>query len=709
MEKIKNFLNKENYTKIKLGILFVVAIIAAILFEYGFYTRYIDKSYDSKTRMIIMTMVFGFVGLHFIFKLDKLYEFIYKQRYKIAGAFLIFVMLFKLSGSSIVNFNDQFQTKSDDNRFHPLLGFARMVRTDEWSSSTLYMLSQGVGENQYEYFSNKLRGTTTDMFTLVNSPVKDILMIGKPFQIMFLILGNDRGLSFYWYIRIVAMMLGSFELFMILTDGKKRLSLCGMIMITFSSAVQWWYCMDTLIWGQIILVLLDKFMKADKKSTKYLCAIGELVAVTSYIFILYPAWQVSFAYVFFALYIFIMIKNTKNGYKINLHDLIVIGITFLCVIGLLVRWSMLSGDTIKAIMNTDYPGERREVGGGATILYAYFYNIFFAYKYCPNPCEASSMLSFYPLPIILSIVYMALNIKNKKHWKFFIPTIIISIFLTIWCKWGFPEILAKISIMSMTTAPRATIALGTIQIYMLIYLMGAISKEDKWINKIVAYILPIPVIAYMIYQSVNTCNIPGYFGLIKIIISTILFGVAIFGIFNIDKDKVKNATMYLLIFIALITGLAVNPIIRTTDVIYKKPICSKFAEIRENDPDALWLGDDTGIYLNNYMLANGLRTIDSTNVYPNIELFELLLGENAEAQKTAYNRYEHMNINITDGETHIELPAADNMLIWLNYHDLQKIGIDYIVVKNDINERGYDMEFEELYNEDGLYIFKPIY
>ena len=639
MEKVKKFLSKENYIKIKLGILCVVAIIAAVLFEYEFYTRYIDNSYDSKTRMLIMTIVFGFIGLHFVIKLDKMYEFIYKQRYKLAGAFLLFVMIFKLSGSSIVNFNDQFQTESDDNRFHTLLGYARMVRTDEWSSSTLYMLSQGVGQNKYEYFSDKLRGTTTDMFTLVNSPVKDILMIGKPFQIMFLLLGNDRGLSFYWYIRIVAMMLGSFELCMILTDNKKRLSLCGMIMITFSSAVQWWYCMDTLIWGQIILVLLDKFMTTDKKKIKYFCAVGELVAVTSYVFILYPAWQVSFAYVFLALYIFLIIKNTKKGYKINWHDCIVIGITLLCVVGLLVRWFMLSGDTIKAIMNTDYPGERREVGGGATILYAYFYNIFFPYKYCPNPCEGSSMLSFYPLPIILSIVYVLLNYKNKKHWKFFIPTIIISVFLTIWCKWGFLEIFAKYSLMSMTTSPRATIALGTIQIYMLIYLMSAITKEDKWINKIVAYILPVFAIAYMIYQSVNTCSIPGYFGFVKIIISTILFGIAIFGIFNIDKEKIKNATMYLLIFIALITGLAVNPVIRTTDVIYKKPICSKFAEIREQKPDALWLGDDTGIYLNNYMVANGLRTIDSTNVYPNLELFELLLGENAESQKSAYNRW----------------------------------------------------------------------
>ncbi len=709
MEKLKHFINKENYLKTKLAIIAILAIILAVIFEYKFYTIYIDNAYDSKTRMIIMTMVFGFLGLHAIFKLNDLYEFIYKHRYKLAAGFLLFVMFFKLSGSSIVNFNDQFQTETDDNRFHSLLGFARMVRTDEWATSTMYILSQGVGNDQFQYFDDELRGTTTDMFTLVNSPVKDILMIGKPFQIMFLLLGNDYGLSFYWYVRLIAMLLGSFELCMLLTNQKKRISLCGMLLITFSAAVQWWYCMDTLIWGQIILLLLNKFMTTDKKKIKYVCAIGEIVAITSYIFILYPAWQVSFAYVFLAIFIWLMIQNFKQGYKINKHDMAVIGVTLLCVVGLLIRWFSLSGDTISAIMHTDYPGERREVGGGATILYAYFYNLFFPYKYCANPCEASSMLSFYPLPILLSIVYMLFNPKEKKHWKFFFPTIVISIFLTIWCKWGFPEILAKCSLMSMTTAPRATIALGTLQIYMLIYFFGAMSQETKWFPNVVAYGLPIFATGYMVYQAVTTCLLPGYFGWAKILIATILFGIAIFGIFNSNKEKIRNMTLLVLGGIALVTGLAVNPVIRTTDVIYKKPICTEFAKIREQEPDALWLGDDTGIYLNNYMVANGLRTIDSTNVYPNLALFELLLGENAQAQKQFYNRYEHMNINITDQETHIELPAADNMLIWLNYHDIEKLGIDYIVAKNDINERGYDMDFEQIYEEDGLYIFKPVY
>ena len=50
-----------------------------------------------------------------------------------------------------------------------------------------------------------------------------------------------------------------------------------MLVITFSAAVQWWYCMHVLIYGQIVIVLLDKFMHAEKKRNKYLCALGILL------------------------------------------------------------------------------------------------------------------------------------------------------------------------------------------------------------------------------------------------------------------------------------------------------------------------------------------------------------------------------------------------------------------------------------------------
>jgi len=106
-----------------------------------------------------------------------------------------------------------------------------------------------------------------------------------------------------------------------------------MIVITFSAAVQWWYCMDTLLWGQIVLVLIDKFMNTDKKRNKYLCALGILIAGLSYVFVFYPAWQLSFGYLFLTLVIWILIKNIKyRNYKFNKHDIAVIIITIIALV-----------------------------------------------------------------------------------------------------------------------------------------------------------------------------------------------------------------------------------------------------------------------------------------------------------------------------------------------------------------------------------------
>lgn len=223
LEKIKFFINKDNFTKTKLAMLVVLSGLLSIACEYTIFRRWYPE-YISNNRIMLVTLIFIYIGMHFVFKISQMYEFIHKHRYKIACAFLLFVMVFKYSGSSIVNFNGYIQKNHDDRRYHTLLGTARMIRTDEWATSTTYILSQSQGSNSFSYFNDKLRGTTTDMFTVANSPVADILLIGRPFQIGFLLFGNDVGLSFYWYARLTAMLLGSYELCLILTKRNKKVS-----------------------------------------------------------------------------------------------------------------------------------------------------------------------------------------------------------------------------------------------------------------------------------------------------------------------------------------------------------------------------------------------------------------------------------------------------------------------------------------------------
>lgn len=706
-EKTKTFINKDNFTKTKLAILVVLAGLLSIACEYTIFRKFYPE-YISNNRIMLVTLIFIYIGMHFVFKISQMYEFIHKHRYKIACAFLLFVMAFKYSGSSIVNFNALVQPNNDDRKYHTLLGTARMIRTDEWATSTTYILSQTQGENAFSYFNDKLRGTLTDMFTVANSPVADILILGRPFQIGFLLFGNDAGLSFYWYARLVAMLLGSYELCLILTKRNKKISFVGMIMITFSAAVQWWYCMQVLIWGQIVVVLIDKFMNTLKKRNKYLCALGIFIAGLAYIFELYPAWQVSFGYVFLAIVIWILIKNVKYGdYKFTRHDVAVIIITLLCIALMLGRWYLKSADTMTAEMNTDYPGERQEVGGGAYNLYSYFYDIFFTFEDFLNPCEYSSMLSFYPIPIILGFIYV---IRNKKDLHFWIPMLVVSMFLTIWCVWGFPTIIANLTKMSMTTSSRASIPLGTVCIYMLIYLFANFDNEkDKWINKKLTYFGAAIATLYIIYKAKTTIGYAQdflYLDKFKILLGGEIFLVAIWSILNLNNKKVKNYTLYGLIVISLLSGLRVNPIIRTTDIFYTKPVAIKMQEIRAENPDSIWAVVDGGWYYNDYAVANGIRTINSTNVYPNLEMYEAILGSKAEGQRKDYNRYAHVNFDITDKESSVELLYADNVAIKLNYNDLEKLNIEYILSTKDMSGEIYSEIFEELYNEDGMYIYK---
>ena len=703
LEKIKFFINKDNFTKTKLLILVILSGLLSIICEYTIFRKCYPE-YISNNRIMLVTLIFIYVGMHFIFKISQMYEFIHKNRYTIACAFLLFVTIFKYSGSSIVEFNSLIQPNHDDRRYHTLLGKSRMIRTDEWATSTTYILSQSQGTKNFSYFNDKLRGTSTDMFTVANSPVADILLIGRPFQIGFLLFGNDMGLSFYWYARLVAMLLGSYELCLILTKRNKKVSFVGMIMITFSAAVQWWYCMDTLIWGQIVIVLIDKFMNTSKKRNKYLCALGILIAGLSYIFVLYPAWQISFGYLFLAIVIWILIKNIKYGnYKFTKHDIAVIIVTLLCIVLILGRWYLKSADTMTAEMNTDYPGERQEVGGGAYNLYSYFYDIFFTFEDIGNPCEYSAMLSFYPIPIFLGLIYV---IRNRKDLHFWIPMLVVSLFLTVWCVWGFPALLANITMMSMTTASRVSIPLGTACIYMLIYLFANFDKEkDKLINKKLTYFLAGFSIIYIIYKAKTTIGLP-YLDKFKILLGGEIFLVAIWGILNLNNEKIKNYTLYGLIFIALMSGLRVNPVIRSTDILYTKPVALKMQEIRNENPEAIWAVVDGTWWRNDYAVANGIRTINSTNVYPNLEMYETILGEQAEENRKIYNRYAHVILNITDEKSTVELMYADQVAINLNYNDLEKLNIEYILSTKDLSEEECSKIFEELYNEDGMYIYK---
>ena len=124
-------------------------------------------------------------------KLNKFGEFLYKYRYWIALILFILCILFEISGSSIGIWKDFINSNVTEDGV--LFGESRAIRSDEWSVLTPMTFSQYF--DGFNYFSNLVRGDTTDVFIIYGLPVLNIVQIFRPFLIGFLFLGISKGIS----------------------------------------------------------------------------------------------------------------------------------------------------------------------------------------------------------------------------------------------------------------------------------------------------------------------------------------------------------------------------------------------------------------------------------------------------------------------------------------------------------------------------------
>ena len=712
-EKIKKFIKKGNYTKTKIVLLILISIIGA------FILTSIARRGFIWDRIPILTVILFFAGSHFIFNIKELYNNIYKYRFYIAGIVLIYAVLMCYSGSSIGIYNDIIQPNNREIYYSPIFGDSRTIRTDEWAVNAPSFVSQCVDPNgnNYSYYHDSLRGTKTEMFSQLNQPILDILSIGKPFTLGALILGASRGYSFLWAASIIALLLVSFEFCMVISKNNKLASLLGMLLISFSASTQWWQCYNIFTWGMLAIVLFDKFMLTKKFSTKILCSIGIFISGISYIFYFYPTWQVPYGYIYLAVLIWVVIKNWKE-YKINKKDILLIIAIILAIGAILGIYFVKSADALKLITGTDYPGKRFETGGKEIkTIFSYVYSIIFPYKIdtISNPCELSSMISFYPIPMLIALIYLVRNIKNKKHFSFLIPMLIISIVYSIFMVFGVNEMFAKITLLYMTPAGRLAVPLGFSQILLIVYMLGNFTKEDiilknEIIKKAGTVLASIAIMYIALKTDMNILqNHPMY-----IYICGLILVYGIYQIVNINEEKNKKRLIMLLIPVAILTGATVHPIQKGISVLTDKPVAKKTQEIVSQDKENnLWICDSTNFMTNNYLLASGAKIINSTNLYTNFDLYKTVLGEEKSQKpevRYVYNRYSHINMEITEDKNDIELVQQDSIKISLTSEKIRELGVKYILTTRDLDQFDTeDVKYQKIYDEDGMIIYHVEY
>lgn len=378
----------------------------------------------------------------------KLLDFIYNKRYLIVFGVLILCVVFQISGSSIGCWEKVLGYSIDKG---VLAGVSRTIRSDEWAVFTPMALGQV--SNGFEYQNDNLRGGyPTDMFIVYGEPVKDISMIFRIPQLGYLLFGAGSGLSFYWCFRWLALLMASFEFLMLITNKNRGLSFIGSIVILLSPTIQWWFSTNALIEmivsAEIGLVLFDKYLKEKRFKLKTIYMIVIFICIGTFVLTFYPAWMVPVCYIFLPFLIWILIENRKN-IKITKSDIIAftfILIVFSCLLG---RIFIKSWSTIITTLNTAYPGKRVILEKGSPVIYTGFIinSLFTIITSFDNPCDMTVMMDFWPIGLVLLVIYL---FKEKKKDILILLSLISIVILNTYYLFSFPQLLAKITLLSFS-------------------------------------------------------------------------------------------------------------------------------------------------------------------------------------------------------------------------------------------------------------------
>ena len=627
-----------------------------------------------------------------------------KARFLIALALFIFILVFKIHGSSI-NMWDQYVSDytEDGDKQGVIFGKPRPIRSDEWMVQTPYSLSQtqtGLkGHNEVITIDGQ------DMVIGYNSPALNLATLAKPFTWGYVLLGKERGLSWYWGLKLIGLMLLSFEIGLILTKRNKYLALLTSVWIPFSAAIQWWFVSpvgDLVFFTFGFLVgIYNYFYYHENKRWRVLFSLLASICASGFILVLYPALQVPFGYLIL-LFLIAFFIDLRHKVKLDKFDVFSIGLAVF-ITGLIVSVSLItSWDSLMGVLHTIYPGNRVSVGGDFAkkdiFLFLTNWKMQFQDVVYSNNSELSSFYHFF---FVIVLVSPCLFYKRIKENIYGFLLFMFSLFNLVWMSVRFPTIFAKVTLWSYVPEERAYLAFSFSAILLSIWFIQFIWEQKKL--SLVSQVGIIGINLGLYFFALYKGNLRLYLSKLDIILILLFAGLLIVLLLN----KRKYLFSILLVGIVLFTGSGVNPVARGVDAVYEKKIAQTVMEIEKKDPNQVWAGERM---MHAYLPMLGVHTFNGTAFTPNLESWKPL--DPTGKYEDVYNRYSHIYVEIGNNKPQFELLNADAFVVRLGLESLKKYNIKYLVTYETIDTLATEtIQLKQLYGPDtnNAYIYQVIY
>ena len=264
-------------------------------------------------------------------------------------------------------------------------------------------------------------------------------------------------------IKFIALTITSFKLFSIITNKNKKMSIAGTIVLAFSGCVMGNLDkIDSLVLGNLITILIHKII--EEKSYKKIIPMILIIIVSSiaYMYTFRP-FAISFGYLFFALILWIIWKNI-NEIKNNKSKIIALGIAI--VFGVI---GAISAEVFFGNIYRDYV--EYNMSAGLSGIFTYLYTPLLVFNDIKDPSIWAGIVSVFPIPMCIALYYMY---KKEEHSEFLLPVLIVTVFETIYCISGFPEIINKFTMLSGVSAVRVVPAVQLANLFIIFYFLGNI-------------------------------------------------------------------------------------------------------------------------------------------------------------------------------------------------------------------------------------------
>ena len=722
---IKKIIKFEKHKALSVGVVLLCSILIAILAERGYTFLTMIRMGDDGTQIITggftainayrFLLFFSgafFILIHFIIKIEIFYDYIYRYRYLLAIVIFALLVINRIHFSSIGMYNVHIQPGLGSEFSEPIFGLLRAIRSDEWLVTTPIQLSAQFEPDPFGHFNQIARGTATE--NMPNGMAINLATLAFPMSIFYLF-GVEYGVSARWVGMLIITFMVTFEFAYIISGKSRLLGLVGACLITFSPFFQWWSYVFFIPAGIGTLVCLYYFINSTGKIKKVLLSLGLTIFFSQFIVTLYPAWQVPAGYLFLGIAVWIVADNWEQVKKTDKYGYTVLGLTVVFIAAVVGTYLYASREYITGVSNTLYPGQRIDTGGGGfswnvnrmisggvfapvSAIRSFIYT---------NVCEFGGMYSLFPIPIIfVSILMIRKRIFDLLSVILITFTFLIGSYVFI----GWPEGLARITLMSFSASARATDVMLLAQMFIFIRVMSRFSKpsieNEEFINlKKLIYSSATAMVLMYFVERFSRSTLETSLGFTFLMVTTFGITAIIYGIYDFQRNKkvFRLACLYL-IAISATTWITIHPIMRGLDAIYSKPLSEKVQELA-HDTDEKWISLH-GIVGSSFLIANGASTISSANFYPNLELWHKLDPD--KHYEYEYNRYAVITVGLTHENTSFVLRNVDHLHINFSVYDLETAGVKYIHSPVPLSNYN-DIIFTLLYNEGGARVYSVSY